>query len=927
MLFEKRLALVLLSFLLVFAAGCEERKVEAAKPTSYDMVRPVNGSNVTDISTERFKIRFKGAGINISTMMIELNGVDVTGEFSMNNVSDVAVAYMKDVSSALVQGLNTVIVGEIEMDENDLPVLDGNGRPVLVSQATFEFYLDDIPPRLTIGSVVPTAANPDGSPATGTTIAVEGGIVDVSTVQRIRFSYPGGSVNLALTTANPVGDNQFNNITKTYRAVLPNYPDIAVPVSAPHFSYFAEDKFKHARTESFMASGTRISRQQALQINDSLTANIGPLANVVVRNAFDLAKATNIFGLAAPQQPANPSLPAPGGSMKNPMFPISSCQMVTELPITMVCKPPAYGSNVMVYVYPSVFDPAQNASVCSSVLFKASEGVTHCAAFINNVELNGVNVDLDFAGSGRVNDLSAILEALVDEAKAHIEIAGITVADPNFPGANATATYKGSLKGIVSLGEFALYSELLMRPDPAYMLNVRRAGGFKLHLNDLFKVPQVHQTSCDICDPGAPPLLGAGLLAVAFGVDFSGNGRADKADLIAAIEDYITEMAGPAMDAALVALLPASTRIATNIPFNDKQVIQNSRVVDSHTVYGNNAHLVWEGSDVVDPLLYSPFYTATNGGLGSLFQAPGNYYSNFPWIGGWGITSGGVKNLDLTFALSSNTVNQWLLARHQGGFLDDFELALTGADISVAGIEVEPTDQLSLTINTHEAPSVQFISEDTSGLSLCNGTALCVNPDTTRPGIVRFTARDLDLFLDDVTDVNNPVALVNVNVDIEFEIALGVVSGRPDFSIRDGSLRVQVNELTEPSPAQATPAAVSYALSQAVEAYLSSAAFTSLFDAKELTVDLSTLPGIGGSGASCAGASQDGEFCVAGTQVAYSALFFPALPYDFALLLRRLTVEPTGSYLSLTLDVRNKPGGTWTPAELTENFMTLHLIE
>jgi hypothetical protein len=808
----------------------------------------------------------------------------------------------------LVQGDNTLVAGQMQLDDLGDPVLDINGRPILITSKTFHFFLDDIPPHIIVNSVVPSVANIDGSPQAGSTITVEGDIVDVSLIDSFKFTYPNGSQILTETTNDPVGINEFNNTTKTFSVNLPGYPDVTVPTSSAHFSYTIKDAFEHTTTERFMASGTAISRQKALQINDSLTWNIAPIGNALVNNALVLANGVNILGLGAPRRLGTLSSPAPGDLMEDPL---TNCTVSADFPPVIQCIPTAYGSSTRVFIYPS------NSNQCSGLLFQPSAGVTHCVAFIKDVRLVSPNVDINFSDN-TADQLLATLELWVAEAALDIEVAGIRVVGPD-------TYYLGGLNGTVSLSRFTVESDIRLTPQSGSLIKATRITPFHLELTDLLKVPTVTGT-CNICSPLISPFA---MVALALGTDLNSNGKIDKKELITMMGEFIEDKIGAAVDATITGFLPPAVTYTEDVAgphpniLATKQIIKNMRASNAYKVYGNNAHFVFTGSDSVDPAFYSPTYTVKNGGLGSLFATQGAYYTNLnPTVKGWGITAKGQKIIDLSMAISANSINQWLLANHQTAFFDDFELLMTGADIATADITVDPTDQLRLTFNTNDAPFVQFTSVDTTSASFCNGATLCLNGNKASPGSIKLTVRDLDLLLENVTDTQ---VLVDVNMDITLAVDISLIGGLPSIKLQDDSLAVTVNSVTEPSSLLVTNATVATMVADAIESYMTSASYQALIGQRVIPLSLATLPGYGGSGVGCAGPSIDGQFCAAGTSVSYSSLLTGAIPRDFAVLFRWLTIEKGGSYLTMGLDVRNKPPTSWTAQELSDNFITIQV--
>ena len=102
---------------------------------------------------------------------------------------------------------------------------------------------------------------------------------------------------------------------------------------------------------------------------------------------------------------------------------------------------------------------------------------------------------------------------------------------------------------------------------------------------------------------------------------------------------------------------------------------------------------------------------------------------------------------------------------------------------------------------------------------------------------------------------------------------------------------------------------------------MTEATLTGMLGQKFSLLSLADLPGSGGSGVDCLGPSVNGQICVGGNPLSYSTLLFGLLPRDFSLLVNRLTIEPGGSYLTFTLDVRNGP----STAEIPASFYTVRM--
>jgi hypothetical protein len=928
MLFKARLIPVFL-IALFFLAGCEERAEPDSVRSAFKLITPVNGSSIYDLDERKIKL---GYSINLkpTNILIELNGADITDKFTPAGSSGKVLVDMKKVRNSLVQGDNELLAAEIELDEFGVPVLDVNGRPVVIYSKTFNFFMDTVPPRVVINSVVPNVANVDGSPVPGSTITVQGNMIDISVIDSLSFTSPGGTQVLTRTSNDPVGTNQFNVETKTFSVNLPNYPDPSVATVSPHFSYTITDRAKQTGTEQFMASGTRIDKQIGLQVNDPLGLNLTSLMNAAVIGAFRSIEAVNFFGVARPlyDDPLDafnstdpdaaglPREPVPGEQMKNPrnncVFPSPDIDNVEE------CRPSAY-TDARVFIFPA------SSAQCSGLLFKPEAGVTDCVVFIRNLEIR--NPYVDFEIDEKKGDLLMNASLWFLDAIADVEIVGARNLNDGFPPVTPdNYVYLGGLKGRIQFSKFTIETDFRLYPDSTHILGMERIAPFRLELTDLLKVPAVTGT-CNICSNNINPFV---MIALALGTDVNNNDVKDKKELIDMIGTTIENRAGPMLDDALAGQLKSATTIKQNEPVNNKQIIRNSAVVDAYAVYNNNAHFVFNGNDRVAPAFYSPEYLPVNGGLGSTFAPQGKYYDNLsPFIKGWGITIAGVKNLlDLSFAVSANTINQWLLTNHQTAMFaeaDLFNLEFTGADIAAADIDgVAAADDLRLTFNTNEAPFVEFVSANPRFSQVCV-LGNCFTQEPT-PGSVKLVVHDLDINLDRTSAP--AAAIVDANIDLELQVFLSVVSGAPHFTLVEDSLNITVNSFTEPDSLLLTNAALATAMGEAIEAYLDSPAFQTLIGPRTELVSLGDLPGIGGSGPNCADpSSEEGTFCVGGNNVFYASLFTGsgAIPKDFALLFRWFTIEKDGTYLSVGLDVREKPPSAWTAGELAENYITWQL--
>lgn len=897
-----RVLLILLS-LMVIVTGCEKRVVEEPGLVGFQLLSPVANSNVTSVDSLKMKVKYSGKA-SLATVYFELNGADITSEFADgNNVSDLFVADMAKLRSALVQGTNTLIASHKKMDINNQPILDGNGNAVFDASYTFTFFFDDEAPRLTIDTVVPSATNPDGTPLAGTSIDVTGKVIDASTVTSITFTYPGGNKSLLSVNSAILGNNQFNSATGQYKVTLLNYPTVASATTVAHFSYTAKDSFKHTRTEQFMASGTAINQAAALQVNATLASNIAPIANSLINNGFILAQSQNIFGLGKPLKlgTLNTS-PVPGDLIESPLV---NCLPSVDLPGVKECRP--YGTT-RIFVYPS------NSTQCGSMLFNSSAGVTDCVVFIKNITFDTPSVDVKF--NTQDNALLATLELWIKYASIEIEVAGIRVVGV-VPFADTY--YLGGLQGEAQLNKFTIDADIQLSPDSTHLINIQRVSPFRLNLPDLLQVPKLIGT-CNICSPLVSPLT---MIILALGTDVNGNGVIDKKEVMSKLEEAINNKASPILDSALTNLLVSNTKTKeVEDVFNvvQKQVVGKASVVNNYTVYNNNAHFVMNGVDKVDPQYYTPEYMAVNGGLGSTFATQGKYYSNLiPSVKGWPITLAGQKNLDISFAVSANSVNQWLLANHQTGMFEETTLPLKGADFVSANPLIDPLDDLSLTFKTHQAPSVLFKSIDTSSLSVCVNQSLCAINSGTSPGAITLTINDLDVKLHNDTDADTEL---EANINVELTVELGVIAGLPSIELKPNSVRVTVNSTVVPATGFSKPR-LARNIEKGIELIMSSQTIKDKLGQKVRQVSVSSLTGSGGSGINCASASVDGEFCIQGTQVSYSSLLTGTLPIDYDVVLRWLTIEKGGSYLSVGLDVRNRPGGPPPgSAPASDAFMT-----
>lgn len=887
--------LILLTLLAL--AGCEEAPDDDVDTDpKFNLLTPKDGVWVLEKDDQELKLTYSG-DVNSDTISIVLNGVAINDKMEVNDFKGRAWAPLSALSNALIQGRNILEVS------TDVPPPAGSSEPPEHFSETFVFFVDDQPPHLEITRVTPSEVGADGRPAPGASLTVEGNIVDVADITGITFNYAGGSVRLQLSPTAALADNRYTNVIaadgyRKFRAVLPSYPDLASPSNRLHFSYAVYDVNGHSFTDSFMASGAKLSTKLAFQMNNGFLDNMNPIVNGAIERALGLASL----------------IPGSGGDLEGAVAQAARSSLPQTLVNPSINSAPYPATRILA----SAQMNSPGAQWCSALLIRPATGADYCVVYLKDIVYKGLRADTLFWDNKGELNLNLSLHA--DEISVSVEIAAVDFSFGQY-------FYQGGIHGTVGLYNFPITTNLRIYPDSQYLFRAERTSPVSINVTQMFGGPGF----TGYCDPGVctdPATLAWASFFYNIGwdvFDSSGSlnpdGKPDIQQIVPVIEGYINPFVLPIVDglfdpASQDSILQPAVKTLANT--TQGEIVNETFASSIKTVIFKNAMTISQGNFTADPGFYTDEYLPVGGGLGSHYQPQGCFIMPLPIIGPSGCGTAfpeQINNkapLDLVFAIPSNSINQYLLAGHQTGRFDDFSLDLPGSFLSnVRSAQIDESDTVNLAFDFNQAPYVHFVSSsENSGATACIwilGQRVCSN-DGGAPGSIKVMANNLGI---SVENTNNPgVSVLDVNVDMEFEIFITHSNGSPVVSLKDDSVKVEVNRL--PADLNNSRGLVADRIARTFEAYLLGDDFQRGFRNQDMPISVDdylgnvSLPG--------------------GIVLSYSSLLSDVLPRYYGVIVRDLSIVENGSYLYVAIDIRNS-SSPWTATQIGQQYLNIIVDE
>lgn len=725
---KKKNFLLIVSACLVLAACEEGADKSSTEEKDVRLLKPSAGL-VLSLENEELRVQYKGAATP-DNVAVELNGVlcsatvGATCRMIVHRQYGIVSASLASLAHIIVPGENTVVV--INTDKN--------------TRDTLTFYFDDQAPKLEVMSVI-GGSGPSGEPMAGDTIDIMGRLVDPSAVRDLRITSAGTVHTLSLVPTTALAANQFTNTLnsdddKTFYAQI-TWPNNNV--ANAQLSYTVTDVNNQTRTEAFIVPGTQLTKSTALQVNDDFYENVKVLINPIIKNLLALLQQEDqlvpLLANAIPQSIAG------------------------ELCVALMDKP-------------------------SNECFAEVEGI------------NIVNPALHLKGSYTAGQVRAgmWLDAL------YVTVRIFHNCDPEV--ADCAALNAPRFRTTVHLDKFRLYSEFAIQPGVSGKLfSVARIPEVKLDLEGfLNKQAVLHNTSCTTGLCNVDPAL----LEFGYNLRLTAQGRELGGDLLSGITDAFNTVL-TTKSCAIDALLDVADANCATAPeilaknsvddfiSGQLQPVINMAdlplMVESvHKATNNGGHNVHTSMKLDSSNLFAGTLTQTvinQLGFGVPFANQNNYeavkYSTYPHK----VPGYGGEGIDLAFAVSANTVNQYVQALHRTGALNDITFDVVGTDllneIGLAGVnevclevdaQVAPSPKVEFTGYHSKKTGVRF---DLLGLSIINTAKEDV------PGTIKLNANYLTVHIHNQACDTATIAsrVVSTVVDASIHVSLNLVSGKP----------------------------------------------------------------------------------------------------------------------------------------------------
>lgn len=889
----------------VLLSGCEGRPDELPPlEGEFKLLRPAEGGLVESLD-DQLRVGYLGAANHHDedNLRLLLNGIDLAAY---------PLAYSD--ANGLVRGGFSVLGDALLLGENTLLAINTDTG----YSKTMTFYFDNQKPRAEI-TAVSGGSGANGEPQNGDLITVEGRLADPSDIAAVTFRTATETVALVEQPGPPpLSGNSFTNVPdangdKTFRLQL-TYPDISGISSGHHFQYSIRDVNDQSNSESFLASGAVLNSSLALQLNDSLTKKIKPVSDPFIKNLVDFLEFQDVL----------PGLLTPAISAYAPSF----CGPVVDAPF---CAGAVEGINIV------------NPRITTGG-YKRDGAVMKLGIGMQDIY---VSIRID----GYDNCTSYPTEN---------------------PAADCTGN-RGNFRTTIRISDFEFYSYFRLKPGAAgdKVIDIERTP-VKLYLNPgwhgLNKQALLANSRCSnssICaiDPG--------LLEFGYNFRLTADGRELAGDILVAIADGVEGAvsaplsSGKTIDDLLAESLPTSPQVLSIINTStDPLDTRINRLIESDLLVSHvisqpahpindeprNSFLRFMGGFKVDAGEYDPDYQAANGGIGSLYRPQngyqrvneGYYPSKLPGAQG--------PQIDLAFALSANTLNQYLLAEHQAGNWEEKTLELFDVDLSPLGtidedtLGTPPGNDVKLKLDSGAVPRVEFTGYKAAknnfnfeiiGVPIPGQDTIGVGTDNEDvPGTMRFLLPGMTVAVLDLAD-DSPV--MDVTADISIHISLDLVNGVPVVKPFDDFVTVYVRELAM-APAydgDQNPATAGKALDAMLTGYLTDkldafngqkgqvlSAATDLFGSfsgVELCLpDIEDTPPCSGS-----------NTLVTADQLLADVLTDDSnrpnpLPLEYGLVFRSFGIEPSGAFFTFMADVQSgpaAPSGNTCPNKTVDEYV------
>lgn len=291
-----------------------------------------------------------------------------------------------------------------------------------------------------------------------------------------------------------------------------------------------------------------------------------------------------------------------------------------------------------------------------------------------------------------------IRKKLIDQA---VFVAGVTSAV--------------GFEGIISEGDAVTIDSTssnleFSKRESGEVFKLSRAGSVIIDGNKN-KRPRLYQSSCDICKIG-PGRINIDVEWIEFFYNFGFMKKLGR-NFTAMIEDRAEEMIADFLDAGLVDLQRVLNEMAfgrASVPpaVADRKIqfdlyADNLQPLRSIFLYIMGPRFTLNGKVSVPE---SAVIATKQVGLGSLFvpqvaHSEALYYDK---------VTGNKVHTEFTFSLSSNIINQYFLAAHKSGLIDQFVINTDSSRfLSTSSINVQPNIDFRISFSTLNTPTVDLI--------------------------------------------------------------------------------------------------------------------------------------------------------------------------------------------------------------------------
>lgn len=866
--------LLMLCFLLT---ACEESSDKNTSGGSqFKLVRPQQ-SVVLDLDGEELSILYHGAATpdNLSIM---LNGVPCTNDVnslcfvSFIRSHGIAKARLDSLTSVLIPGENTIVVSNTDTGYTE----------------TLTFYFDNQAPKLEVTDVT-GGSGINGIPMPGDTIIVSGRLVDPSPIQSVRLIVSGTVVNLTAVADTVLGINQFTNTLnvdgdRTFRAEV-TWPDNTD--SAPQIIYAVTDVYEQVSEEAFIVTGTMLNKSGALQINNSMYDAITVLADPFMQNALDFLEQYDQID-------------------------------------------PLFADTIQPFV----------GQFCD-FLMKTNK----CTGEVVDVRIK--KPELTIKGLSNAKLRAGLWFDLVD---VKFRIYGYNCSGADEPGDASCPTAAGYFETTMRLDDFSVFSDFTLSPAVgSQFVTVAREPQVRINLEGfLNKQAILLGSTC----PGSVCSINPSLLEFGYNLRLTAEGREMAADVLTGITSEINNMliSPSALVDTLIAdvnACPAALPTEPRCSFDDlvsqfapslfigdslpltlsgigsaSQNLHLNAETDTSSLLDLGTLLPADAAEKINKLAFGSVYSNQNG-----YSAVKNrsYPSKMPGYG--------APRIDLAFAISANTVNQYLLDIHQSSSLSGKSMEISGTDL-LADLGLPGADDVCLRFSTEAAPAVKFEGYKSTKAGFTFelvgiGEIGTIRDD--RPGNVRLVADNLVVDIMDAGCVNS---ITSLPVDAEIHVSVNLVSGMPDVQPYQEFVMVRpryplqsytVNgSAAEPSAtliASTVATLLENKLQQALTEfnspqgkYKNAFELFSAFQGQVVCINTSTNAVSVPSGGSCA----PGETALDVDELMVDFLSMPTntLPREYGVAFSSFGIEPSGGYFTTMFRVeRNKLSSASCPGK------------